>query len=177
MLYIVWFSTFFLCCRRYPRFCKVFTTLLSPILIIFFCYTSHFLALISMLLGPIYLYYLFFITENFMFVLAIVGTLLTASYFYFQQSLKMAIEAVGVDHFTEKFVLITQFCLLLSLILTIILHSKLKAIHMTINNEKLKSQKAYRKLEEFIQGFSHELRNPLSSLKGNLDLAIQQNQS
>ena len=58
----------------------------------------------------------------------------------------------------------------------VINYHQIRSQQKQLEKQKKEIQECYEKLEKFVQGFSHELRNPLNSLKGNLELASQKNQ-
>lgn len=78
------------------------------------------------------------------------------------------------DDFSERFMNAATFILFAITVLYTLLFVSLSNTNKQLQESKQKAEQARAQLEIFIQTFSHELRNPLNSLLGNIQMTLQE---
>jgi len=91
----------------------------------------------------------------------------------FKEKLLVLIIEENPEVFVSKLVKATSFFLFLMLLLTITLVRTLNKRTVELSRAKYALENALEQQKTFIFSFSHELRNPINSLLGNLQLVLQ----
>jgi len=91
----------------------------------------------------------------------------------FQEKLTIVVREEEPDIFVARFIKVTLFYFLLALISSVGLVKDLERRTAELTEAKSALEKAIDQQKTFIFSFSHELRNPINSLLGNLQLALQ----
>ena len=114
------------------------------------------------------------ITNNARFAIFNALTQLTMINFYYKDNIRDSIKDMSVEVFSDKLASIATLILLHVTIVNIIKSKSAQDIQKQLKLSKLEAEIAYSKLHSFLQTFSHELRNPLNSLLGNLELVLHE---
>ena len=96
--------------------------------------------------------------------------------FFYKGRLVEALYRTQIERYADNFIKLSSFSTLVIVILILIITNNLQRSQAMIS-ETTVMQKEYERQKQFLMSFSHELRNPINSLMGNLQLALMENAS